>query len=364
MKDKLKKIKIKHIHIAIIIIGIIFISIPAIHANLWFDESYSVAISNNHTFSEIWSIGGHDVHPVFYYWMLKIVSIIFGNSIISYRIFSVISIALLGILGYTHIRKDFGEKAGAIFSLLTYTLPANIVYASEIRMYGWAMLFVMIMAIYAYRIYSNKKVLKENKLEKKDIKNWAIFGTFSLISAYTHYYGLMAAGITNIILFIWILKDSIKQKKFTINLKAFTIQAVIEIILYIPWVLSLLLQMSQVSNGFWIGVKFPDTLIEMFTFQFTGNLEGTHHINNWIAGIYGIIFCIYIIYCVIKNKKATNKQKLEPAKLSIIIYGLVILGAIAVSIVIQRPIIYARYLLVVTGLLIFTFAYIMAKKEI
>ena len=76
MKDKLKKIKIKHIHIAIIIIGIIFISIPAIHANLWFDESYSVAISNNHTFSEIWSIGGHDVHPVFYYWMLKIVSII------------------------------------------------------------------------------------------------------------------------------------------------------------------------------------------------------------------------------------------------------------------------------------------------
>ncbi len=32
------------------------------------------------------------------------------------------------------------------------------------------MLFVMIMAIYAYRIYSNKKVLKENKLEKKDIK--------------------------------------------------------------------------------------------------------------------------------------------------------------------------------------------------
>ncbi len=108
--------------------------------------------------------------------------------------------------------------------------------------------------------------------------------------------------------------------------------------------------------------KISDTLIEMFTFQFTGNLEGTHHINNWIAGIYGIIFCIYIIYCVIKNKRQQTNKKLEPAKLSIIIYGLVILGAIAVSIVIQRPIIYARYLLVITGLLIFTYAYIMAKK--
>ena len=76
------------------------------------------------------------------------------------------------------------------------------------------MLFVMIMAIYAYRIYSNKKVLKENKLEKKDIKNWAIFGTFSLISAYTHYYGLMAAGITNIILFMSFFSSLFSFKTF------------------------------------------------------------------------------------------------------------------------------------------------------
>mgnify|MGYP007089113400 FL=1 len=223
------------------------------------------------------------------------------------------------------------------------------------------MFFVMVMAIYAYRIFSNKKALHENKLEKRNIKNWVIFAIFSLISAYTHYYGLMAAGITNILLFIWILKDAIKQKKFTVNMKIFIIQAVIQVLLYIPWILSLLLQVSQVSNGFWIGVKFPDTLIEIFTFQFTGNLGDTYYINNWIAGIYGIVFCIYIIYCVIKNKKSQDKKNIEPAKLSAIIYGLVILGAIVVSLIIWRPIIYARYLLVVTSLLVFTFAYIMAK---
>lgn len=361
MKQKLKNINIKYIHIAIIILGILFICIPAFHANLWFDESYSVAIANNHSFNEIWTIGGHDVHPVFYYWMLKIVSMIFGNNMVCYRLLSVLSIALLGILGYTHVRKDFGEKVGAIFSLLVYTFPENLVYASEIRMYGWAMFFVMVMAIYAYRIFSNKKALHENKLEKRNIKNWVIFAIFSLISAYTHYYGLMAAGITNILLFIWILKDAIKQKKFTVNMKIFIIQAVIQVLLYIPWILSLLLQVSQVSNGFWIGVKFPDTLIEIFTFQFTGNLGDTYYINNWIAGIYGIVFCIYIIYCVIKNKKSQDKKNIEPAKLSAIIYGLVILGAIVVSLIIWRPIIYARYLLVVTSLLVFTFAYIMAK---
>ena len=86
----MKKIKLKYIHILIIILGIIWTAMPAFHTNLWFDESYSVAISNNHTFQEIWSIGGHDVHPVFYYWMLRVVSLIFGNNILCYRLLSVI----------------------------------------------------------------------------------------------------------------------------------------------------------------------------------------------------------------------------------------------------------------------------------
>ncbi len=378
--ENLKHINLKYIHIGIIILGILFICIPVFHSSMWFDESYSVAISNNHNFLEIWQIGGHDVHPVFYYWMLKIISLIFGNNILCYRLMSVLAIAVLGILGYTHIRKDFGEKVGALFSLFVFTFPTNIVYAGEIRMYTWAMLFVVIMAIYAYRIYKKEKNSKidvteeANKTNKKEkIKNWIIFAVFSLLSAYTHYYGLMAAGIINIILFIWVLKDVVKQRKCTFNLKAFIVQAIIEIALYLPWVVSLLLQVSQVSNGFWIGVKFPDTLIEIFTFQFSGNLGGTKHIPNAVAGIYGIIFLLYIMYCVISNirkyKKTQKDNKIkecsyknmEPAKLAIIIYAAVILGAIVVSLIIRRPIIYARYLLVVTGLLIFTFAYIMAK---
>ena len=347
----MKKIKLKTIHKLIIILGILFILIPNFHTNLWFDEIYSVAISNNHSFNEIWEIGGHDVHPVLYYFMLKVISLIFGNNILCYRLLSVIALAILGILGYTHIRKDFGEKAGVLFSLFVFIFPLNIVYSGEIRMYTWAMLFVTIMGIYAYRIYKDKNT----------IKNWIIFAIFSLVSAYTHYYGLMTAGIINILLFIYLLKKAIKQKQFTKDLKIFIIQAIIQIILYLPWVLSLLLQVSQVSKGFWVGVKFPDTLIELFTFQFTGNLLSNIHISNWIAGIYGIIFCIYMLYIIFKNKKSENKISLKPAKLTIIVYFLVILGAIAVSIIIWRPIIYARYLLVITGLLIFAITYTMSK---
>ena len=350
-KIKLKNIKMKYIHIAIIILGIIFIALAAFHSNLWFDESYSVAISNNHTFGEIWSIGGYDVHPILYYWILKIVSLIFGNNILAFRLVSVIAISILGILGYTHIRKDFGEKVGLLFSFFVYFLPINVVYASEIRMYGIGMLFVTIMSIYAYRIYKGNG----------SIKNWIIFAIFSLASAYTHYYGLMAAGIINILLFIFLLKIAIKEKKFTKDLTKFIVQGVIEIILYIPWVVALLTQMKQVSDEFWIGLEFPGTLIEMFTFQFTGNLGDTIHINNWIAIIYGLIITIYVIYLICKNRKSENKIDTSPAIKAIAIYGTVILGAIVVSLILWRPIIYARYLLLITGLFIFFLSFIMEK---
>ena len=70
------------LHIILIIVGAVLILLPAFHSNIWFDESYSVGLVN-HSFAEIWTIGSHDVHPILYYWMLKIVNLIFGANLIA-----------------------------------------------------------------------------------------------------------------------------------------------------------------------------------------------------------------------------------------------------------------------------------------
>ena len=235
------KDKIKLVHILVIILGIIFISLSNFHRTIWFDESYSVAISA-HSFWDIWSIGGNDVHPVLYYWILHILRYIFGNEMLVYRLFSVLAISILGILGYTHIRKDFGEKVGIIFSILVFFMPITLIYSGEIRMYALAMLLTTLTAIYAYGIYINR--------DDKNTKNWILFGIFSLASAYTHYYSLVASGVINVILFIYLLIKAVKEKKFITNLKRFIVSAVIQIILYIPWLVYLLLQIKQVSQDF------------------------------------------------------------------------------------------------------------------
>ncbi len=334
--------KKKYIHIAIIILGVIFLMLGAFHTNIWFDESYTVAMLN-HSFSEIWEIGSKDVHPILYYYMLKFVNLIFGTNIIVYRLFSIVPMAILAVLGFTHIRKNFGENTGIIFSFLVLFMPGLTRYSLEIRMYSWAMLFIAITAIYAYRLYK----------EKFELKNLIIFGIFSLAGAYTHYYGLMASGLINLGLFIYFLKNYKDKKNELIK---FIICAVIQVALYVPWLLIFISQVSSISaNGFWITLSFPGTLVEVLSMQMAGA-----YINRYVALTIMLIIYAYVIFGIYKSIK--EKHEIRPAILAIIIYIGVTLAAYIIS-KIMRPILIDRYLLVVTGLLFFFIAFFMAKAN-
>lgn len=242
-------------------------------------------------------------------------------------------------------------------------------------MYSLAMLLVTLTAIYAYRIFTKTNGAPTHTNDNVNIKNWVIFAICSLAGAYTHYYALMASGLINLILLIGLIVNCIKNKKITMklllhdkNIIAFVVSGVIQVALYIPWLLSLLTQMNQVSNGFWIGIHFPDTIIELFTFQFTGNLGGSHYVSVPIAITWSLAVTVYMIVLYIKDKfvKQSNpefvKEDMRPATLALKLFLGIAIAACVVSLIIWRPIIYARYMLCVIGLFIFFLAYTMAKK--
>lgn len=337
--NKSKVFSLKNLHIAIIIVGIIFVFIPVFHSNLWFDESYSVALAN-HSYKEIWTIGGNDVHPILYYWILHTLKLIFGNKIIIYRLFSATCIAILGIIGFSHIRKDFGEKTGLLFSFLTYFLPVSTSYSGEIRMYSLGLLLGTIMSIYAYRIYKNN--IKKG--------SFSIFAISSLSLAYTHYYGLMFAGIVNLLLFIDLIKNREERKK---DLKKFIICAIVQVLLYIPWIICFLTQIKHVSSGFWITVSFPETFYEILTLHFKGNL--TQNEGLLLAGI----VCTYVASILLGIKK--NERK--PVTMCLLIYLAIIIIACIVSLFMHTVILLCRYLVIISGLIIFAIAFLVQKDE-
>lgn len=344
IKEKLKSITLNQWHIAVIVIGIIFVSLGAFHSNLWFDESYSVGLAR-HTFGEIWSIGGHDVHPILYYWMLRIVYLITGGTIMAYRIFSVIPIAIMIILGYTHIRKDFGEKTGFIFSFLSAFLPEMAQYAIEVRMYSWAILAVTILAIYAYRL-----------TKEDNTKNWIIFGLSSLASIYLHYYGLMAAGLINVFLLIYLIVK--RRKKGIIFIISF---GILQGLAYLPWLVNFATQLSNVSSGYWIGFSFPKTPMELLSSQLAGYVKTSDYTGLLVPTVLALELYAYMIYKTYKYAKA--KEDLNSFKWSVIVYFAVILAAIIITALMKTSILYYRYLFVITGLYIFAVSFILGKEE-
>lgn len=263
----------------------------------------------------------------------------------AYRIFSVIPIAIMIILGYTHIRKDFGEKTGFIFSFLSAFLPEMAQYAIEVRMYSWAILAVTILAIYAYRL-----------TKEDNTKNWIIFGLSSLASIYLHYYGLMAAGLINVFLLIYLIVK--RRKKGIIFIISF---GILQGLAYLPWLVNFATQLSNVSSGYWIGFSFPKTPMELLSSQLAGYVKTSDYTGLLVPTVLALELYAYMIYKTYKYAKA--KEDLTSFKWSVIVYFAVILAAIIITALMKTSILYYRYLFVITGLYIFAVSFILGKEE-
>ena len=340
---KLKEKKIKIIHIVLLVFGTAFLASGAFHSSLWFDESYTVGLIKHNMF-DMCRIATYDVHPHFYYILLKLFSYIFGSSIIALRLFSVLGSCLLALLGYTHIRKDFCDKTGFWFSFFVLFMPSTFKYALQIRMYTWAPLLVTLAAIYAYRM-----ILQE----KNSAKNTSLFVIFSIMSAYSHYYALMAVAIINIILFVYYKFNGLKLSKWFK-------MAVIQIVLFIPGMYVFIVQM-KLDGANWITVKYPNILFDTITFNFLGvplsDVSDTSAIYK-ISLCVGI--CIFVLFgFLLIQMRKNKKENTKPVFLALIIYFGVIIVFLIVSLF--RPIYYVRYSIVSYGLLLFAFAYLLAR---
>lgn len=333
----MKKSKIKIMHICIIALTVILPVLAIFNPNIWFDEAYSVGVANQ-DWNTLLVSTIDDVHPILYYILLKIFTMIFGNSMVVFRLFSVLPLIALTIFSYTHISKKFGDKVGTYFSFILLFLPISFHYATQVRMYSWAMLFVTITAFYAYKAVT----------EEYSKKNWIIFAIFSILSAYTHYFALFTIGIINILMLIYIIKN---KKEL---LKNWFIFGAIQILAYIPGLVIFIKQSLRVAGGFWISVTYPNVFMEIVEFLFKDS------INSGLPSIFGLFVFVYMILRVHKEY-LNNKEEIKSVTIGLLVCGLVILVTLLVSF--YRAVFIPRYMIPMCGLAIFALATILAKEN-
>lgn len=325
---------LRSLHLAILGGGTLFLLLGAFHGNVWFDESYSVAIAN-HSFAEIWRIGSGDVHPVLFYWALHVLNLVFGQNLLVYRLFTIAGTVALAALGYTHVRHDFGRRVGLLFSFFALFTPYVVTMSIEIRMYSWAAFAVMLCMLCAWRIFSARRSGRGVPLGL-----WIAFFTSSLASAYLHYFGVLAAFTINALLLIYLLVSALRKRSGHARAKAcedasaacsaqsappssaaavrggsckpwravgvFFLGAIVQVLLYAPWLMVLLGQVGVVSQTYWANLVFPTSYIELATYpimtsQISFAARGTYGpVPHAVLGVLAIAAVAMVLICAVR----------------------------------------------------------------
>ncbi len=315
--------------------------LQSINLPIWFDEGYTAYLVKG-DFGEIWSLTAMDVHPPFYYFLLKIWSMIFGTSLVSLRMMSVFFGVVAIILLFFLVKKWFGKKPAMVATLAMAISPFLVRYGMEMRMY-MVILTIVLAATYVLTL----------AVENNQKRWWVLYAILVALGMYTHYFTALI-WLTHILYLQFVLKKPVYKKPIIFAYLG-------AVLLYIPWIPALLGQMKSISGGFWIPPVTAETpvnfLTNIFFFKSAGELVG------WSLLLAIAFLAVYILI----EKSAFKVIKKEKSQLIFLLMLFVVppLAMILVSLI-YKPMFVDRYLIpssiIAWVLLGVSFAFLPFKK--
>ena len=290
------------VDLAILFAGLaVFLVITLINApraSIWFDEAFSTYLVQ-FSFWDIARYTASDVHPPFYYWLLKVWSSLFGTTELAYRSLSILFGAATAVIAFFLSRKLFGRKVAWLSLVFIVLSPMLIRYSDEARMYTLAALIV----------FSATFVLMKAEETKKK-KYWVWYGVLVSLGMWTHYFTALVwlAHLVWHVTQVWhkgIKPIDLLKKIFT---KPWIITYAVAIGLFIPWLPFMAFQLGVVqSNGFWIGPVGVDTPTNYLTNYFY-YLEHAQA-QSWIAVVLLFVVVATLLALPRALKTLATKEK-------------------------------------------------------
>lgn len=260
----------------VIIAGLaVFLTVTLLNvssAAIWFDEAFSAYLVQ-FNYWDIARFTATDVHPPFYYWVLKAWSDLFGTTELGYRSLSILLGAATAVVAFFLTRKLFGRQVAWLSFIFIVLSPMLIRYSDEARMYTLASLIVF-SATYV--------LVKATETNKK--KYWIWYGVLVSLGMWTHYFTAFAwlAHWVWRATQTWRKKISFKEFMKKFFTKPWILTYTIAIVLFLPWLPFMALQLGGVQgNGFWIGPVGVDTPTNYLTNYFYYLEHG--QVQGWLS---------------------------------------------------------------------------------
>lgn len=226
--------------------------------DIWYDELFTVGMVE-HSYGELVRFTAADVHPPLYYCIVKLfvdlckLVIPKAGTVIPAKIVSVLPYVILLCYAVTFLRKRFGLFVGGMFLFCVTAMPQLPAYTVEVRMYGWAMLFVTAAFLHGYALmysYVNLKTVstdqKVGRQKRVRCLHGAAFTVYGLAAAYTQYFACVAV----VMIYLWLFLAFLFRDRRRI--KEWLIYVAVSVVCYVPWLFALAGQLNAVSENYWI----------------------------------------------------------------------------------------------------------------
>ncbi len=317
-----KKQKKGLLAVSAILFFLVYVSL-CFNDNVWTDEAFTIDLLKL-DFAGILHGTASDVHPPLYYLIAKCFVLVFGDSLLSLKMVSILPMMLCMTWGAFLVWKRFDFHTALCFQVLLGAIPCTMEYAVQIRMYSWAIFFVTFMGLWAYEAY----------LEQK----WQYFAGVvltSAASAYTHYFAFVSAIL--IYGFLFLALAFTKRK----GLLKWLISVIASLLLFVPWMPYMKIQVRGVSKSYWIEEITGETIREFFPFLFDMDIP-------WTTGIWVLLLGAGVLLAVVMICKKEAETGIYALLLLAVPVFTAVTGVVASSLI--RPIFIVRYLLPCMGL--------------
>jgi hypothetical protein len=221
-------------------------------SSLWNDEGNSWAMLSR-SFGEIAAAAAADIHPPGYYWLLKLWSLIFGDSAVAMRglsaVLGVLLLALIAAIAQRAVRDHAGWRWYPVLAVLLAAVnPFQIYYSQEARMYmllavettGLFLALLWMMEIENRRVEiesSENSQLREMQPRAQATSLrfphllFLLFGAAGLWTHYSFPIVLAAAGLTFV---TWWMARSLRPVHFA-PLRRYIMLNLLIVLAFLPW---------------------------------------------------------------------------------------------------------------------------------
>lgn len=304
--------------------GVILLHALRLRFNVfWVDTAFSADLIRL-PFFEMLEATSVNEHPPFYYIFGKMIIALFNDHPWSFRATAFLPFLGIIILAITYIRREFGYSAAFIMVAFSSFTPASVIYVMETRMYELGCLLVLISMLCLYCIFS--KAAGNRRLY------FAVFGIFSVLTAYTHYYLTVAVCVMylSLILYCFINKTDIRKC---------VIVSVLAVLSYLPW-LGVMLRNFGVRAGDWWATDyahFDETMKELYGLK-----------RFYIPALFVIIVTMIKLYMEKRSKQDDSYRLNASSKFWFVTTGVImILCTFSVGVIASvmiRPLFLSRYI--------------------